>query len=300
MVSVVLSGPLLLGAIGLSLVYCLIRSFISYRRLSHIPGPALWGWSILPLFRLHSSGDIYNKLGDLALKHGPLVRIGPSYLLASDPEVHRRMAATRSPYTRSTWYRAARLTPGIDNIVSEIDENRHNDRRKRMAAGYSGKENSSLEADIDECILDLVNLIGTKYTTEDASVRMEFARKVQYFTSDVMSKLSFDAKFHDLRDDNDNLGYIHEVETIYPNIFPVGVIPEVLEFLTKAGVLDLLTPSENSKLGLGRVQAITKAQVATRFDSDGKPKDGQHDMLGSFIRHGLTKKELEQEAMLQL
>lgn len=52
-----------------------------------------------------------------------------------------------------------------------------------MAAGYSGKENSSLEADIDECILELVNHIDTKYATEDASVRIAFAKKVQYFTS---------------------------------------------------------------------------------------------------------------------
>jgi hypothetical protein len=300
MVSLVFSGPLLLGAIALSLVYYLATCFISYRRLSHIPGPSLWGWSILPLFRLHAGGDIYNKFGDLALKYGPLVRIGPNYLLASDPEVHRRMAAPRSPYTRSTWYRATRLTPGVDNLISELDEDRHNDLRKRMAAGFAGKENSNLEADIDGCILDLVNLIGTKYATENASVPMEFARKVQYFTSDIMSQISFDAKFHDLRDDNDNHGYIHEVETIYPNIFPIGVIPEVIDFLTKLGVLDLLTPSEDSKLGFGKVQAITKAQIATRFDSDGKPKDGQHDMLGSFIRHGLTEKELEQETILQL
>ncbi|KIX07159.1 uncharacterized protein Z518_01812 [Rhinocladiella mackenziei CBS 650.93] len=298
--SIFFSMPLFLMSGGLLLICYLVVSFISYRRLSHIPGPRLWGWSILPLFHLHGTGQIYNKFGELATKYGPLVRIGPNYLLASDPEVHRRMAAPRSPYTRSLWYRAARLTPGVDNVLSEIDESRHNELRKRMAAGYSGKENPHLESDIDECILDLMNLINRKYVSADGSVRMEFARKVQYFTSDIMSKLSFDAKFHDLRDDNDNYGYIHEVETIYPNIFVVSVIPAVIDFFTKLGVLDWVTPSEDSKLGVGKIQAITRAQIASRFDSEEQPKDGQHDMLGSFIRHGLTRKELEQESMLQL
>lgn len=262
--SLLFSLPVLWLSVGLVLVYYLATSFISYRRLSHIPGPPLWGWSIVPLFQLHTTGEIYNKFGDLAAKYGPLVRIGPNYLLASDPEVHRRMAGPRSPYTRSLWYRAARLTPGVDNVLSELDEGRHNELRRRMAAGYSGKENASLESDIDECILDLMNLIDSKYVSRDGSVRMELARKVQYFTSDIMSKLSFDAKFNDLRDDNDNYGYIHEVETIYPNIFAVGAIPAVVDFCTKLGILDLMTPGEDSKLGVGKIQAITRAQIASR------------------------------------
>jgi len=169
-----------------------------------------------------------------------------------------------------------------------------------MAAGYAGKDNPNLESDIDQCILEMMNLIASKYASPDGSIPMELARKVQYFTSDVMSKLSFDAKFNDLCDDNDNFGYIHEVETIYPNIFAVSVIPGVIDFFTKLGVLDLLTPGEDSKLGVGKIQAITRAQIASRFDSEGQSKDERQDVLGSFIRHGLTRKQLEQESMLQL
>ncbi|KIX06450.1 uncharacterized protein Z518_04426 [Rhinocladiella mackenziei CBS 650.93] len=298
--NILLSMPVVLGCCGVLLLYYIVTGIASYRHLSHIPGPILWGWSLIPLFRLPNSGEIYNRTGELHAKYGPLVRIGPNYLLASDPEVHRRMAAPRSPYKRSSWYRGTRLTPGVDNVLSETDEHRHNDLRKRMAAGYSGKENASLEADIDGCVIDFMHLIDSRYVSKDRPVRMEFARMVQFFTSDVMSTLSFNAKFHDLRDDHDNYGYIHEVETLYPNIFGAAVIPNVIEFLTNLGVLDLITPNENSKLGLGRIQSIVKTQIASRFDSAGLPKDGQQDMLGSFIRHGLTRRELEQESMMQL
>jgi hypothetical protein len=171
-----------------------------------------------------------------------------------------------------------------------------------MASGYSGKENPSLEQDIDECVLDLVTLIDRKYISKPPGrvVAMDLARKIQYFTSDIMSKLSFDAKFHDLRDDNDNFDYIKELETIFPNIFCICTIPTVVQFLTSIGFMKLFAPSVNSKLGLGKVLSITRAQVSKRFDVEGNPKLNQNDMLGSFIRHGLSQNEAEQESVMQL
>jgi cytochrome P450 len=261
----------------------------------------LWGLSIFPLFRLHLQGAIYDKFGELNRQHGPLVRIGPKTLLVSDPDVLRRMSAARSPYTRSDWYIAMRLNPGQDNVLAQRNEEKHDDLRRRMVAGYSGKENLTLEKDIDECVLDLVHLIEHKYSNSRGQlIPMDLAQKVQFFTSDVMSKLSFGAKFHDLRDDNDNLGYIHEVETMFPNIFCTCTIPRVIEFLTDFGFLGLFAPSVNSKLGLGKVLAITKEQTAKRFDIEGKPKSDHSDMLGSFVRHGLTKEEAESESVMQL
>jgi len=128
---------------------------------------------------------------------------------------------------------------------------------------------------------------------------MDFARKVQFFTSDIMSKLSFDAKFHDLRDDRDNFGYIYDVETQFPFMFCFCVIPRFVDFLTNIGLLQLMAPTDSSKMGLGTVLGIAKTQVAKRFDADGKVKD-QSDMLGSFLRHGLTRQEAESESVLQI
>ncbi|KIX08762.1 uncharacterized protein Z518_03419 [Rhinocladiella mackenziei CBS 650.93] len=297
----ILTNSLLLDCALLSLIYIAVACGRSYWRLRHIPGPTLWGWSVFPLFQLHVQGGIYDKFGELNQKYGPLVRIAPNTLLASDPEVIRRMSAARSPYTRSDWFIAMRLNPGQDNVLSQRDEKKHDDLRRRMMAGYSGKENLSLEQDIDHCVLDLVNLIDKKYVSMPGQIiPMDLAQKVQFFTSDVMSKLSFDAKFHDLRDDNDNLGYIHEIETLFPNIFCTCTIPGVIEFLTDIGFLKLFAPSGKSQLGLGKVLAITREQVSKRFGPDGKPRGDNSDMLGSFIRHGLSQTEAESESVMQL
>ncbi|ETN45928.1 uncharacterized protein HMPREF1541_00110 [Cyphellophora europaea CBS 101466] len=297
-----LSGSLLLDFVLLLFALYISACIRSYRHLKHIPGPNLWAWSVIPLFWTHLRGDIFDKFDDLNRQYGPLVRIAPKTLLVSDPEVLRRMSAARSPYTRSDWYLAMRLIPGKDNVLSTRDEKHHDDLRRKMASGYSGKENPSLEQDIDECVLDLVKLIDTKYLNLHPGqvVRTDLARKIQYFTSDIMSKLAFDAKFNDLSEDKDNFGYIHEVETIFPSIFCTCTIPAVVTFLTSIGFLKLFAPSVNSTFGLGKVLGITRSQVAKRFDKNGKPEVEHKDMLASFIRHGLSQEEAEQESVMQL
>ena len=73
----------------------------------------------------------------LIAKSGSIVRIGPNHLVTNDPEVLKRMSAVRSPYRRSIWYEGMQLEPGYINVLSERNEERHNDHRSKMAAGVS-------------------------------------------------------------------------------------------------------------------------------------------------------------------
>lgn len=298
--SLPLSGILLVTSFTVSFVYYLVTSIISYRRLSHIPGPKANALSVFPLLYTHATGAIDVQFGEWNKQYGVLVRIAPNTLLTSEPEVWRRMSAPRSAYRRSKWFNAMRLNPGVDNVLSTRDEKRHDELRRRMTSGYSGKENVRLEKDIDDCILDLSNLIASKYLSTGGQFKlMDFARKIQFLTSDIMSKLSVDAKFYDLRDDTDNLGYIHDVETSFPFMFCFSVIPRFVEFLTKIGIMDLMAPKASSKMGFGTVLGIARKQVEQRFDEEGKIRD-KKDMLGSFLRHGLTRDEAEAESVMQL
>lgn len=130
------------------------------------------------------------------------------------------------------------MVPGEDTVLATRDDKRDDYLSKRMVAGFAGKQNPALEPDIDQYVLDLVDLIERKYiSTADKLTPMDLARKLQFFTSDIMSKLNFDAKFQDLRDDNDNLSYIHEVETLFPKVFCICTIPRVVDLSTKIGLL---------------------------------------------------------------
>lgn len=300
-----LTGSITLDILAVLAIFWATWAYIVYRRLSHIPGPATWGLSIWPLFRLHQDGDIYHGLAKLSDKYGPLVRIAPNTLLTNDADLVRRMNAPRSPYTRSDWYLAMRLIPGQDNVLSVLTDKEHDERRKKMAAAYSGKENVNLERDLDDCILDLCQLIDTRYAIDARGssaqrVPMDLARKIQFLTADIMSKIALDAKFHDLRDDNDNFGYINEIETLFPRIWCTCCIPNVIKFFTDIGLMKMFEPTAHAQFGMGKILAITKQHIGERFDAEKNVIVDKPDMLGSFLRHGLTQEQAEQEGVIQL
>jgi len=87
-------------------------------------------------------------------------------LITSDPELVRRMNAARSPFTRGPWYTSLKLHPESENIACYTDEVKHADMRSRMSHGYSGKENTHLEQDIDDLIIQMFDLIKKEYITE--------------------------------------------------------------------------------------------------------------------------------------
>jgi len=191
-----------------------------------------------------------------------------------------------------------RMKPGSDNVLSMRDEKRHDELRKKMAAGYSGKENPDLEERIDASLKEFAHLIERKYLSTSSSFRpMDFARKAQFFTLDVISDLAFDKTFGYLRDDNDNYDYVRDTEANFPTMITMGVLPGVHGFLEKSRILNLLAPSAKDKTGLGSIIAVAQKVVAERFGSE---KVDKQDMLGSFVRHGLSQNEAESESLLQM
>jgi hypothetical protein len=68
---------------------------------------------------------------------GHVARIGPNTLVTDDPEVVKRMWAVRSRYKKGDFYDAVRFDPTRDNIISQRDDEVHNELRAKMAAGVS-------------------------------------------------------------------------------------------------------------------------------------------------------------------
>jgi cytochrome P450 len=208
------------------------------------------------------------------------------------------MSAVRSPYTRTYWFNAStRFEAGKDHVFSELDESKHTKRRQQMAAGYSGKENLSLESDIDGNVKELIHLVRSKYiSSPQDSKPMDLARKVQFFTLDVISKIGFGEAFGDLQADADLNDYIKSGE--------VGLSSAI--FLSALGltwyyhwppIARLLGPSEKDKSGFGKMMAVARKLIDSRLE---KSTQGRSDMLASFMRHGLSKEDLFSESLLQI
>ncbi|RKL19312.1 hypothetical protein BFJ68_g3586 [Fusarium oxysporum] len=211
----------------------------TWYRLSHVPGPFWAGFSKAWMVRQSFKGIQPYAIQQANEKYGSLVRIGPNELATDDPKLLKRMMSSRSAYTRGPWYNALRFEPGKDNLFSMRDDDAHAKLRNKMAAGYSGKENESLERTIDEHIAKLINLLETKYLSTDKDYRpVDFAQKIQFFTLDVISDLAF-----------------------------------------------------------GQAFGVANKKVAERF----APGAQSHpDMLGSFIRHGLTQEQASRESLLNV
>lgn len=205
-----------------------------------------------------------------------------------------------------------RFTPGKDNTLSMRDEKAHAELRAKLAGGYGGKENPDLEARIDEQVLEFVNLIERKYLSDPKTgdfKPMDLAKKSHFFTLDVISCLAFGESFHDLRDDDDNFGYLQEIEKSVGIVGVMASLPNLYAFLEKSQVLKLLGPSDRDDLGLGKTFRIAARLVDQRFGGKSKDKGGEEkevptedrkDMMGSFLRHGLSRTQTESEVVLQI
>lgn len=126
---------------------------------------------------------------------------------------------------------------------------------------------------------------------------MDLARKVQYFAMDAITALAFGTPLGCLKTDSDVHHWIKTVEEMLPAMVFVVCLPWLCWFLRTSIVKKFILPSENDPTGAGKVISVAKAAVAERFGSD---KKEQRDMMGSFIRNGLTQEELESESLLQI
>lgn len=177
------------------------------------------------------------------------------------------------------------------------DEDAHTLLRSKMVAGYSGKENLSMETTIETNISRLVDLIERKYISTSRQYRpMDWGQKGQFFTLDVISDLAFGEALGYLERDDDQYDYIKITTASIPAMLILSCIPTLANII-QSRFLRFLLPKETDKIGFGAFIGVTNRVVASRFKPD-TPE--QQDMLGSFIRHGLNQEEASGEAVLQI
>ncbi|KLU90239.1 cytochrome P450 monooxygenase [Magnaporthiopsis poae ATCC 64411] len=304
-----LRGPYLVPAVlGAAFLYVVASYVAAYRRLRHFKGPwlgrfsSLWMLSRIPPGR---QGPIY---GDVVRKYnpdGPFVRVGPNDLVTNSPDVIRRMSGARSTYKRSAWYHAVKFNPYGDSLLSQTDTAVHDRLKAKMSFAYSGKDVPGLEGLIDEQLASLVDLIRRNYISKDydeatgtASYKpMNLNNAISFFTLDVIGRISYGKPFGYLAADRDVNNYLGILKLSMRTIVAsCDILPLQAVFLNPL-FLKYFGPKTTDKEGLGCLMKIAQDIVTTRYGPDAKDSD---DMVGSFIRHGVTAEECEQEVLLQI
>ncbi|ODH49103.1 hypothetical protein GX48_04721 [Paracoccidioides brasiliensis] len=288
---------LLLLVSALVIGYLIVQRVDKWHRLRHITGPRWCAWTDIWMLRRSWSGSLYEDLGKLHQEHGP------NYVICGDPNEVRRMWGVRSEWDRSPWYKGFQLDPPRDYTLSMRDNALHATLRSKLAPGYSGKGIESLHESIDAQIAKFIWLIESKYLSTDTNLRpVDFARKVQYLTLDVISTLAFGHTFGFLDKDGDLFNYIKTTEESLPVMQMITLLPWLVNVI-QSRLFKAFMPSDTDVWGFGGYQtkhrfcSITKAVVAERY---GPHKITKPDMLGSFVANGLSQKEAEAESLVQI
>ncbi|KAF9875337.1 cytochrome p450 [Colletotrichum karsti] len=290
------STPLYL--VAASVVYYVVSSVVAWRRLSSFPGPSLARFSYLWNISNSRTGRPAETFTALNREHGPLVCIGPNDLVTDDPEILRRMNGARSTYNRSSWYNAAKFNPHTEAMFSMRNVKEHDKMKAQVAFAYSGKENDSLEASIDTQLANFMDLIRRKYLTKGDDVKpIDFGGAVQYFTLDVITEIAYGKAFGYLATDSDVHDYIKTAEDVVEWLQIFGETPFFVDILWSKWILGAVGPKPTDKSGMGKMMGVARDVVAKRFEPDSKD---QRDMLGSFLRHGLSQAQAEQEVLFQI
>ncbi|KAL2830846.1 cytochrome P450 [Aspergillus cavernicola] len=291
-----LSGQAVALLCGLFGLY-IFNTITTYAKLRQFRGPAWASISNWPHSMAMLRGNCHEWYEEVSKKHGPIARVAPRVLITSSPEVW--MHVNNKPgYKRSDWYyRATRIEYRRDNVFSQTDNAKHERRRKQMAPGYSGRENIHLEGSVDERLQDFVNLIRSKYVSSDRRiVPMDLAKKVQYFTLDVISSVGLGKAFGMLQSDHDVDNYLQSSE----EGLAIGNTALAMGFtwITQAPFIGrFIAPSPKDNNGFGKMMASCFRLVDERAASS---TDARSDMLASFMRHGLAGDELRSEALEQI
>lgn len=125
---------------------------------------------------------------------------------------------------------------------------------------------------------------------------MELAKKIQYFTLDVISSVGLGTAFGMLTSDKDVSNFIRSTEE---GLYIASVFMALgMSWLTQVPWLGkFLAPSTKDPSGFGKMLATCFSHVDQRAAN---PTDERSDMLASFIRHGLVGDELRSEAAEQV
>lgn len=128
------------------------------------------------------------------------------------------------------------------------------------------------------------------------TIPTDMARKVQFFTLDVISKIGLGTAFGMLQADHDVDNYLQSSEeglSIGNTALALGV--SWLSHLPWLG--RFIAPSPDDGSGFGKMMAACFRLVDARV---AQPASERSDMLASFIRHGLAGHELRTEALEQI
>ncbi|KAI1773371.1 cytochrome P450 [Hypoxylon cercidicola] len=284
------------GFAALLVTWYIVSAIATWYRLRHIPGPSLASFSYIWL----SKSIIFNTLAKdfrNLNNYGGLARVGPNSIVTNDPDVLRRLASARTKYTKDEWYSAIAVSPHQVTMVTLLDNAPHDKTKAKTSSGYNGRENPDIEVAVDSQIINLINTIRRKHlTTKTKFCNVDLVNIIRRFTLDILTRLGYGQAFGFQDADEELYDYATHLERALKTMSLSQEVPFLRRIVFSKFLFDIFGPKATDEKGVGKIMGIAEKIIDERFECE-KPAN---DMMASFIRHGLTRKECCDEAMLQL
>lgn len=100
----------------------------------------------------------------------------------------------------------------------------------------------------------LIGLLRQKYvSTADSFKPVDMARKIGFFTMDVITDLAFAKPFGNLENDKDMYDYIQSTEAMVPIGLRMTAIPVLRALFQTEWISKAVFPSDTSEIGIGKL-----------------------------------------------
>ncbi|KAH6847789.1 cytochrome P450 [Chaetomium sp. MPI-CAGE-AT-0009] len=290
------SPALILYILGFFLLVHSVRRVRAWYRLRHIPGPPLAGWTSLWLTKRYLDETFFLDVPALVDQYGPLVRIGPDKVVCTDVDAVYGMSGVRSDYRKSDWYTIARISRGGDHIFTLIDPEERKERKNFIMPAYAGRGVDHFEKGTDRALAAFIDLIDKIYLSTPEKIRpMNLEDKIHYYALDAIGEIAYSESFKYLEEDRDVKGILAVNDATVPLLMALGNYVSFWKML-RTWPFYYLLPNDGDESGFGAIAGHISYIVKKRLRPDAGPK---HDMLQSFIDHGLRGDALKQEVGIQ-
>ncbi|KAK3940211.1 Pisatin demethylase, partial [Diplogelasinospora grovesii] len=250
--------PLIALAICVSFSAAAFYVWLSWRRLSHIPGP--FPASITDLQRMLwvKTKRAHLILQDVHEKYGEVVRIGPNNVVFSNPEAipTSKFYVTLQPYTPKGG--------SLHAVFNTPDENIHRQLKTPIANFFTANNVLSYESRVDEVLAVLQDKLDSKYTGHDQV--FELSSWMQFFAFDVMGTLSFSKRYGFLDTGRDVGGMLGNIKDFMRTAAPWTQIPQLDAILRKNRVGDWIQRHFFSAASMGILGFVGKAIAEKRAE----------------------------------
>lgn len=238
-------------------LYYLTTTLTTWYRLRKFPGPRLASISTLWLARTALTGRAPFIHEALRKKHAhPLIRIAPDILMTDDPTVHRHMNGAQAGYAKAPWYSSLRTDAFTHSMFSARDVAFHDDVKARVSPGYTGRDVPGMEAEIDQGLAGLKDLIRREYVSAPGRTkRVDFANVPTFFALDSLSKMAFGEAFGYLAAGTDVGGWIKSQHQTMKMMVLAADVEWLGRILFSDFVLGLIGPKKTDKNAIGKMMA---------------------------------------------